>query len=177
MDSEQRLAGVTRPEQLTLAAYILIVILAGANAVAVRFTVMELPPFWSATLRFAAAALIFWILFCSANLHFPSVAHSSAFFFMVFLVSGPVMHLSTGVSKVSLLGSHKLFWLWFLFLLSLLPFFMESNPFAGAGCSEVDSLSLELHGHFSINLAKIFHSLPCLQSCGSGLYCRINSGD
>jgi drug/metabolite transporter (DMT)-like permease len=61
IDSEQRLANVTRPDQLTLAAYILIVILAGANAVAVRFTVMELPPFWGATLRFAAAALIFWI--------------------------------------------------------------------------------------------------------------------
>jgi drug/metabolite transporter (DMT)-like permease len=38
------------------------VLLGGTNAVAVRFTVAELPPFWGATLRFAAAALIFWVL-------------------------------------------------------------------------------------------------------------------
>jgi drug/metabolite transporter (DMT)-like permease len=60
-DSKQRLASTPHPDQLTLAAYTLIVILAGSNAVAVRFTVMELPPFWGATLRFAAAALIFWL--------------------------------------------------------------------------------------------------------------------
>jgi drug/metabolite transporter (DMT)-like permease len=38
------------------------VLLGGTNAVAVRFTVAELPPFWGATVRFAAAALIFWAL-------------------------------------------------------------------------------------------------------------------
>jgi drug/metabolite transporter (DMT)-like permease len=72
IDSEQRAAGVSRPDQLTLAAYILIVILAGANAVAVRFTVMELPPFWGATLRFAAAALIFWIFVFFRKFSLPS---------------------------------------------------------------------------------------------------------
>jgi drug/metabolite transporter (DMT)-like permease len=70
-DSEQRVTAITRPDQLTLAAYILIVILAGANAVAVRFTVMELPPFWGATLRFAAAALIFWLLVLFRKSSFP----------------------------------------------------------------------------------------------------------
>jgi drug/metabolite transporter (DMT)-like permease len=45
-----------------LTALALTVLLGGANAVAVRFTVSELPPFWGATLRFAAAAPIFWAL-------------------------------------------------------------------------------------------------------------------
>jgi len=50
------------PDRLTLLAYLFIVIFAGANAVAVRLTVAELPPFWGAVLRFASAALIFWML-------------------------------------------------------------------------------------------------------------------
>jgi drug/metabolite transporter (DMT)-like permease len=48
------------PYTLTFLAYIFTVIFAGANAVAVRFTVAELPPFWGAVIRFAGAALIFW---------------------------------------------------------------------------------------------------------------------
>lgn len=47
------------PETRVLAAFFLGVILAGGNAVAVRFTVEELAPFWGATLRFAGAAAIF----------------------------------------------------------------------------------------------------------------------
>lgn len=46
----------------TLLAYILGVILTGGNAVAVRFTVAELAPFWGAALRFCGAALIFWVI-------------------------------------------------------------------------------------------------------------------
>jgi drug/metabolite transporter (DMT)-like permease len=49
------------PDYLTLLAYGLSILFAGANAVAVRFTVAELPPFWGATIRFALAALIFWM--------------------------------------------------------------------------------------------------------------------
>lgn len=52
----------TTPDTLTLLAFGFSVLFAGANAVAVRFTVAELPPFWGAAIRFAAAALIFWIL-------------------------------------------------------------------------------------------------------------------
>jgi drug/metabolite transporter (DMT)-like permease len=50
------------PDKLTLLAYGLSILFAGANAVAVRFTVAELPPFWGATIRFALAALIFWVV-------------------------------------------------------------------------------------------------------------------
>jgi drug/metabolite transporter (DMT)-like permease len=50
------------PDGLTLLAYGLTVVFGGANAVAVRFTLAEMPPFWGASVRFAAAALIFWTI-------------------------------------------------------------------------------------------------------------------
>jgi len=45
-----------------LLAFAVGTLLAGANAVAVRFTVAELPPFWGAGLRFAGAALVLWLI-------------------------------------------------------------------------------------------------------------------
>jgi drug/metabolite transporter (DMT)-like permease len=44
----------------TVIAFLAVVVLGGSNAVAVRFSNFELPPFWGAAIRFAAAALIFW---------------------------------------------------------------------------------------------------------------------
>ncbi|HVL54467.1 MAG TPA: EamA family transporter [Vitreimonas sp.] len=44
-----------RPDRLTLAAFVAMVLLAGANAVGVRLTVAEMPPLWGATIRFALA--------------------------------------------------------------------------------------------------------------------------
>lgn len=61
VESEARAGLVVRSNTLVILAYILMVVLVGANAVAVRFTVAELPPFWGAGLRFAAAALVFWL--------------------------------------------------------------------------------------------------------------------
>ncbi len=43
-----------------LIAFVLFVLMAGSNAVAVRFSNLELPPFWGAASRFALAALLFW---------------------------------------------------------------------------------------------------------------------
>ncbi len=53
---------IARPDRGTLTAFALLVLLGGSNAVAVRFSNLELPPFWGAAIRFAAAALIFWII-------------------------------------------------------------------------------------------------------------------
>jgi drug/metabolite transporter (DMT)-like permease len=47
------------------------VLLAGGNAVAVRFSNSELPPFWGAAMRFAAAALVFWIVVAMRRLSLP----------------------------------------------------------------------------------------------------------
>jgi drug/metabolite transporter (DMT)-like permease len=47
---------------LTLLAFLGVAVLGGSNAVAVRFSNFELPPFWGAALRFASAAAIFWLV-------------------------------------------------------------------------------------------------------------------
>lgn len=49
-------------QRSTLIAFGLLVLLGGSNAVAVRFSNLELPPFWGAAIRFSAAALFFWII-------------------------------------------------------------------------------------------------------------------
>jgi drug/metabolite transporter (DMT)-like permease len=51
-----------RPDSLTLVLFTIIVILGGTNFVAVRFTVLEMPPLWGAAMRFAAAAVLFWLI-------------------------------------------------------------------------------------------------------------------
>lgn len=47
-----------RPDRITPVAFILAVILAGANGLAIGFSNDELPPYWGATLRFLAAGLV-----------------------------------------------------------------------------------------------------------------------
>jgi drug/metabolite transporter (DMT)-like permease len=47
------------PDRLTIAAFVLLILIGGGNGVAIRFSNQELPPFWGATLRIAPAALIF----------------------------------------------------------------------------------------------------------------------
>ncbi len=59
------------PGRSVLAAFGLFVLLAGGAPVAIRFTYGELPPFWSATIRFGSAALIFWILVLVKKIPFP----------------------------------------------------------------------------------------------------------
>ena len=59
------------PDKLTLLAFFLLVILGGSNAVAVRFSNLELPPFWGAAFRFSAAALIFWLILLARRIPVP----------------------------------------------------------------------------------------------------------
>jgi len=49
-----------KPGSLTLLAFGIAIILGGSNAVAVRFSNLDLPPFWGAALRFGSAAILFW---------------------------------------------------------------------------------------------------------------------
>jgi drug/metabolite transporter (DMT)-like permease len=49
---------VTRPDQTTLLAFIGVVLLGSFNAIAVKESIHELAPFWSAGLRFVVAALL-----------------------------------------------------------------------------------------------------------------------
>lgn len=50
------------PNSRVLIAFAISTLFAGANAVAVRFTVAELAPFWGAAIRFSVAALLFWLI-------------------------------------------------------------------------------------------------------------------
>lgn len=50
------------PGTPVLLAFLVAIFFGGSNAVAVRFTVAELDPFWGAAIRFAAAALIFNVI-------------------------------------------------------------------------------------------------------------------
>ena len=59
------------PERLTLLAFIVSTILGGNNAIAVRFSNMELPPFFGAAARFAAASLILFVIVLALRLPLP----------------------------------------------------------------------------------------------------------
>ena len=72
MSDDQKSASAAGPDAQTLLAYIAGIIFTGANAVAVRFTVAELHPFWGASLRFGGAALLFWIIVLIRRTPLPS---------------------------------------------------------------------------------------------------------
>jgi drug/metabolite transporter (DMT)-like permease len=59
-------------KRLTLIAFVVATILAGNNAVAVRFSNVELPPFFGAAVRFAAAALLLFLAVLALRLPLPT---------------------------------------------------------------------------------------------------------
>ena len=61
----------TRVDGLTFVAFLAVVILGGSNAVAVRFSNFELPPFWGATIRFGLAGIIFWAIVLIRRIKIP----------------------------------------------------------------------------------------------------------
>jgi len=60
------------PGRLTLVAFILSTILGGNNAIAVRFSNIELPPFFGAAVRFGAASLILFLVVLFLRLPLPN---------------------------------------------------------------------------------------------------------
>jgi drug/metabolite transporter (DMT)-like permease len=50
------------PDRQVLLAFLLFVLVSGGASVAIRITYGEMAPFWSATLRFVLAAVIFWTM-------------------------------------------------------------------------------------------------------------------
>jgi len=61
-----------RSRQPVLVAFIVSVILGGNNAIAVRFSYAELPPFFGASIRFGAAALILFLIVLALRLPIPT---------------------------------------------------------------------------------------------------------
>lgn len=58
-------------DNLTYAAFAGMVIFGGLNAIGVRYVVAELPPFWGATIRFAPASLLLFLLVLQQRLPLP----------------------------------------------------------------------------------------------------------
>jgi drug/metabolite transporter (DMT)-like permease len=56
---------------LPLGSFILTILLAGFNAIGVRYIVQELPPFWGAAIRFGPAALLLFLLVLLFKLPIP----------------------------------------------------------------------------------------------------------
>ncbi len=65
-------ASGTRPDSLTLITFLVLVVVGGSNAVAVRFSNLELPPFWGAATRFFAASLVFWVILLLRRVPLPT---------------------------------------------------------------------------------------------------------
>jgi drug/metabolite transporter (DMT)-like permease len=63
--------GAVRLDRATTIAFVLFVLIGGANGVAVRFSNFELPPFWGAALRLGAAALICWAILLARGAALP----------------------------------------------------------------------------------------------------------
>ena len=59
------------PARSVLIAFVLLILIAGNNAIAVRFSNVELPPFFGAAVRFSAAALILFLIVIILRLPLP----------------------------------------------------------------------------------------------------------
>ena len=70
-DSLSRVSTTARPDNVTLAAFAGVIVLGGANSVAIRFSNVELPPFSGAAARFATAALLMFAAMLFLRLPFP----------------------------------------------------------------------------------------------------------
>lgn len=58
-------------DNLTYIAFAVMVLFGGMNAIGIRYVVAELPPFWAATLRFAPASLLLFLLVIIQRLPLP----------------------------------------------------------------------------------------------------------
>jgi drug/metabolite transporter (DMT)-like permease len=129
LTSKPNVAAVSSPDKLTLLAYTFTVLFAGTNFVAVRFTVAELPPFWGATLRFSAAALIFWGIVFLRRTPLPDRRTLLAILFYGFLSIGAsyaflywgLQSIPAGLTSV-FIALAPLMTLFFAFLHGLEPF-------------------------------------------------------
>jgi drug/metabolite transporter (DMT)-like permease len=89
------------PDRLTLVAFGFFILLAGGAPVAVRFTYEEMAPFWSATLRFGSAALIFWSLMLYRGVGLPrGRALAGALMFGALNVGGAFLFVYYGLTRV-----------------------------------------------------------------------------
>lgn len=98
------------PDALTLGAFAVAVTLGGGNFLAVRFSNVELPPFWGAGLRFGLAALLFVVIVVALRLPWPrgrqlaltAVYGSLSFAIFYALMYWALVRVTAGVATVVL---------------------------------------------------------------------------
>lgn len=84
-----------RPDALTTTAFAAVVVLGGANFLAVRVSNLELAPFWGAGLRFSLAALVFVAIAAALKLEIPrgrQLAFTALYGFFVVTLSYALMY-------------------------------------------------------------------------------------
>jgi drug/metabolite transporter (DMT)-like permease len=88
------------PDRITLLAFVLMVLAGGGASVAIRFTYVELPPFWSGTARFFVGALMFWTLMVLRKIKVPQgKALLGAILFGALSVGGAFILIAWGLVK------------------------------------------------------------------------------
>jgi drug/metabolite transporter (DMT)-like permease len=103
-----------KPDRLTLAAFLLVVLLGGSNSVAIRFSNQELAPFWGAFLRFSIGACVYWLILLVRSVALPSPRDAA-----VIAVNG---FLAIGVSFA------LLYWALLRVPVSLATIFISTSP-------------------------------------------------
>lgn len=104
-----RLKTMRTLNSLPLLAFLTIVVLLGVNFVAVRFSNIELPPFWGAALRFIIASFILFIVVLFRRLPLPKgkgLLGATLFGILVFgatygFVYWALLHVSSGMAAVT----------------------------------------------------------------------------
>jgi drug/metabolite transporter (DMT)-like permease len=76
------------PNNKTLTAFVLVILLGGSNSVAIRFGNQELAPFWGAFLRLMPAALIYWAIFFGRRMSMPTFKDSAVIAINGFISTG-----------------------------------------------------------------------------------------
>jgi drug/metabolite transporter (DMT)-like permease len=71
VDKKEEIMETKTPTRSVLIAFLLTVILAGNNAIAVRFSNVEIPPFFGAAIRFAIAGFILFLIVLFLHLPLP----------------------------------------------------------------------------------------------------------
>jgi drug/metabolite transporter (DMT)-like permease len=79
---------VNKAGNLAMTAFFLIALFGGGNAVAVRFSNAELAPFWGATIRFAGAGSLFWLILILRRIPLPHKRDAVVLLLTGFFTSG-----------------------------------------------------------------------------------------
>ena len=90
------------PDRPALFAFVIAVIVLGVNFVAVRFSNLELPPFWGASLRFLVATVLLFAIVSLRNIPLPrGAALTGAVLFGLFSFAISYAFLYWGLTRVS----------------------------------------------------------------------------